>query len=105
MKRLMVLLAVVTLAVLAFSSSAAMAEHGGYHAVNPCMGGCDAEYWDILTYDPYEMWETYGYPTHILYQSDPPRGCWWYDGRDIDGVWWYMCPPDGNLYPYEEDAA
>ena len=89
MKRLMVVLVVLALMVLAFSS-VAMAQ-----TVSPCVGGCDAEYWNILTYDPYEMWAKYGYPIHT---SGPTlAGCWWYD---VDGTWYYMCPPDGNLYPY-----
>lgn len=55
-----------------------------------CVGGCDAEYGSLLGYDPYYMWAAYGYPTY-------GGGCWWYD---VEGQWWYMCPPDGNLYPY-----
>jgi hypothetical protein len=58
----------------------------------------------ILTYNPYEMWATYGYPQFILYQNDPPRGCFWYDGTEVDDLWWYVCPPDGNLHSYEDAA-
>ena len=49
------------------------------------------------------MWETYGYPKFILYQNGLQRGCYWYDGTEVDGLWWSMCPPDGNLYPYSPD--
>ena len=96
MKRLIVLLAVV--AVLALSASAAMAEHGGSHAVNPCIGGCDAEYISFgMSYDPFQMWATYGYP---IYQDNR----YWYWIPE-EGRWWYFLPHtyggDGNLYPYE----
>ena len=64
-----------------------------------CMGGCDAEY--PITYDAQAMWATYGYPTYY-------NGCWWYDGREIDGLWWYMCPTGTaephNLYSYDPSA-
>jgi len=54
-----------------------------------------------VSYDVQEMWDTYGYPQFILYSQDPPRGCWWYDGTEIDGLWWYMCPAiDFDLHPY-----
>jgi len=65
-----------------------VAAPAGAQEIPRCVGGCDAEYWNILTYNPYEMWATYGYPTYS-------GGCWWYD---VDQTWWYMCPPDGNLY-------
>src|SRR5215207_1685454 len=75
MKKLMVVLfAVVLLAVGGTSPASGQ-------VLSPCVGGCDAEYIPFgLSYNPYEMWETYGYPKFILYQNDPPRGCWWYDG-------------------------
>jgi len=84
--RKLVLLALVATLVLVLSSTA------GAQEIPRCIGGCDAKYWNILTYNPYEMWATYGYPTYS-------GGCWWYDVGG--GSWWYMCPPDGNLYEYQ----
>jgi hypothetical protein len=86
------------------SAVPAAVEHGGNHGGSPWAGGCDAEYWPILTYNPYETWATYGYPQFILYQNDPPRGYFWYDGTEVDDLWWYVCPPDGNLHSYEDAA-
>src|SRR5215204_1188386 len=61
---------------------------GAQSPLNPCIGGCDMEY--PVTYDVREMWNTYGYPEFILYSYGPPRpeGCYWYDGTEIDGLWW-----------------
>jgi hypothetical protein len=64
--------------------------------MSPCVGGCDAEYIPFgLNYDPYYMWETYGYP---IFQDNR----YWYL---IDGEWWYFLPhtygSDGSLHPYE----
>jgi len=70
-----------------------MATPGVAQPINPCVGGCDAEY--IPNYDVQYMWNTYGYPTYY-------DGCWWYDVGD---EWWYMCPngpgPHNNLYVWQ----
>ena len=58
-----------------------------------CHDGCDEEY--PITYDARAMWWAYGYP-------QIHGGCFWYDGRTIDGYWYYMCPKiDYNLHAME----
>ncbi len=85
----MIRLKLVLLTITVMTAVLALAPSAGAQSLPRCIGGCDAEYSNILTYDPDAMWATYGYPTYS-------GGCWWYD---VEGTWWYMCPPDGNLYP------
>ena len=87
----------VLLAILVGAMMLAFSAVAGAQTISPCVGGCDAEYIPFgLSYDPSYMWQTYGYPVHT--SGPTAAGCWWYD---VEGTWYYMCPPDGNLYPYE----
>jgi len=92
----MVLSAVVAITLVISSFNYASAQEA---QLRPCQGGCDGEY--PVTYDVAYMRANYGYPTYY-------NGCWWYDGREVDGLWWYMCPTGTaephNLYSYDPYA-
>ena len=92
MRRVRILVVAALAAVMLVASASSIQAQ----TVTPCMGGCDGEY--PVPYDVQAMRATYGYPTYY-------NGCWWYDGREIDGLWWYMCPTGNaephNLYPYD----